>query len=74
MQALVTYLPGCSHHNHHLLQIELISGQVLNGDVIFYLTAGFAGVIEQLPEVSDPGLQQDELRGEPLQHHRHQPI
>lgn len=72
--ALVLYLPGRSDHNHHLLQVELVSGEVLNGHVVFDLTARLACVVEQLPEVGDPGLQQDELRGEPLQHHGHQAV
>lgn len=73
-QPLVLYLPRCSDHNHHLLQVELVSGEVLNGHVIFNLTARLPCIVEQLPEVGDPGLQQDELRGEPLQHHGHQAI
>lgn len=64
-----SHLPRRSDHYHHLLQVELISGEVFDGHFIFNLTVRFPGIIEQLPEVADPGLQQDELRREPLQNH-----
>lgn len=66
---LFLYLPGRRNHHHHLLQVELVPGEVLNGHFVFNISARFPGVIEQLPEVADPGLQQDELGGEPLQNH-----
>lgn len=71
---LFWYLPRRSDHNHHLLQVELVSGEVLDGYFIFNLAVRFPRIVEQLPEVADPGLQQDELRGEPLQDHGHQAV
>lgn len=74
VKALVLYLPRCSNHDHHLLQVELVSGEVLNGHFVFDLTARLARIVEELPEVADPRLQQDELRGEPLEHHGKQAV
>lgn len=71
---MVSYLPRRSDHNHHLLQVELVSGEVLNGHVILDLTARLPRVVEHFPKVGDPGLQQDELRGEPLQQHGEQAV
>lgn len=70
----VKYLSRRSHHHHHFLEVELVPRQVLNGHFIFNLAAGSACVVEELPEVWDPGLEQDELRREPLENHGHQPV
>lgn len=56
------YLSRGGHHHHHLLQVELVPGQRLNGDLVLDLAAGLAGIVEELPQVANPGLQQDELR------------
>ena len=71
---LFSYLSRCSNHNHHFLQVEFISGEVLDGNFIFDLTARLPCIVEHLPTMGNPGLQQDELRGEPLQNHGHQAV
>lgn len=63
-----------SDHHHHFLQVELISRQVVNIDLILNLAPRLPGIIEHLPEMCSPGLQQDELGGEALQKHPQQAV
>lgn len=68
------HLARGSDHHHHFLEVELISGQIVNVDLIFNLAPGLPGIIEHLPEVGSPGLQQDELGWESFQEHSQQTI
>lgn len=64
--ALTSYLPGGSHHHHHLLQVELVPRQGFNSDLVLHVAARLSGVVEEFPQMANPGLQKDELGRETL--------